>query len=380
MGRRPREKLDTLDVNILVALATYGPRNLTKIARKLNTSTEMVRLRIKRMSSSFYLRLLTNIYHTNLGLKKAFVFAPATPGYEDMLLECMKVNQFYQYLSRCYGMFEGCVGNYLIPKGRENEFKQFILEIEKLGIAKNIQLFWTTCFHTVNPTGKWFDYQSETWVFPWDEWFEEIPTEGTELPYTLVDPEDFLMKADEMDLLIIPELEKDATVTLASIARKLGTSLERVKYHYEKHCIQRRIIEDFQIAVFPFGFQQAEMSFFMFRFSAREKMAKFAMSLLDKPYVFIVGKILGENAIIVQTYLPKSESRKFIDSLTRLIRSGLLRNYDYVIQDLRWSPKRTWSRMETPYKHFKDGFWIYDHEKYMTDLKNLVQQNIAHGK
>jgi len=379
MRRRPREKLDTMDVNILVALATYGPRNLTKIARKLNTSVEVVRYRIKRMSSLFYLRLLTNIYHTNLGLKKAFFFAPATPGYEDLLFECLKVNKFYQYLSRCYGMFEGCVGNYLIPQGHEYEFKQFILEIEKLGIAKNIQLFWSTCFHTVKPTGKWFNYQSESWVFPWEEWVEEILTEGTELPYTLVDPKDFPMKADEIDILILPELEKDATTSFACIARKLGTNLERVKYHYEKHCIQRRIIEDFQIAVFPFGFEQADMSYFIFRFSDGVKMAKFAMSLLDKPLVFIVGKILGENAIIAQTYLPKSESRKFIDSLARLIRSGLLESYEYVIQDLRWSPKRTWSREPIPYEFFKGGSWIYDHEKYMKDLKNLVQ-NIAHNK
>jgi len=204
MGRRLPKKLDRLDVKILAALTMYGPRNLTKIARKLNTSTEKVRFRIKRMSSLFYLRLNTNIYHTNLGLRKAFIFASATPGCEDLLFECLKVNVFYQYMSRCYGMFEGCAGNYLIPKGHENEFRQFISEIERLGIAKNIQVFWSTCFHTVNPTGKWYDFQSESWIFPWDKWIEEIPNEETELPYTLVDPKEFTNKADEIDLLILP--------------------------------------------------------------------------------------------------------------------------------------------------------------------------------
>ena len=109
---------DNLDVRILEGLAEYGPRNITKVAQELDVPRGTVISRIERMSSSFCLRLLTTIYHTNLGMKKAVVFAKATPGQEDVLFNCLKVNKFYIYLSRCFGMFEGCIGIYVIKVGR----------------------------------------------------------------------------------------------------------------------------------------------------------------------------------------------------------------------------------------------------------------------
>jgi len=366
-----RNKLDFLDVNILEALGKYGPRNIAEVARLLGIPRGTILSRVKRMSSSFYLRLNTNVYHTNLGLKKAVVFAKATLGYEDLLFNCMKVNKFYIYLSRCYGMFEGCLGIYVIPKERTTKFEQFMQEIKKLGVAKNIRVFWSTCFHTVNRTTNWFDRVSEMWTFPWNRWIEEIPTKGSELPYTLVDPEDFPIKADETDLFVLKELEKDATISLSAIAKKLGTTLQNVHHHFKMHIIKDGLLEAFQIGIFPFERTTSDMFLFVFKFDNREKMARFALSLLDKPFVYTLGKVLGQNAIIVHIYLPKPEFRRFTENLSKLVRAGFLQNYDYVIQDIR--PGK-WSRETIPYKFFKNGSWVYDHNKHVKDLHNLVNQ------
>lgn len=322
------------------------------------------------MSSLFYLRISANLYHTNLGLKKAVVFFEATPGYEELLLDCLEIKGFCIYLSRCYGRFEGYLGIYVIPKGHETEFNQFLQEIEKLGLVKSVQVFWSTCFHTVNRTGKWFDHQSGTWVLPWDKWIEEVQSKGTELPYTLVDPEDFPVKADEIDIFIMKELEIDATTSLVAIAKKLGTTLQRVKYHYQRHVIEWGLIETFQIFIFPFDRAVSDMFFFTFKFDSREKMAKFALSLLDKPFVYNIGKILGENAIIVHIYLPRAEFRRFVDCLSKLIRSGFLQSYNYVIQDIR---PGTWFREELHHELFKDQSWIYNHKEHIKNLHNLVE-------
>jgi DNA-binding Lrp family transcriptional regulator len=368
------DHLDHLDVRILEGLAEHGPRNMMKLARELNTPRGTVITRINRMSSSFYLTLLTTVYHTNLGLKKAVVFAKAVAGREDLLFQCLKVNKFYIYLSRCFGLFEGCVGVYVIPVDHTAEFEGFLSEMEKLGITQNIKLFWSTCFHTVNRTRKWFDDDKETWVFPWEEWLGEVSSSGSELPYTLRDPESFPLRADETDLFMIGELEKDATVTLASIARKLGTTLQNIRYHYETHVVRRRLIETYQIAI-TFNSATSEMLFFVFKFSGSEKMGKFARSLLDKPFVTILGKILNENALISQVYLPRNEFRNFVDALSKLVRMNLLENYEYVQQDLR--PGK-WSRETIPYQLFKNGSWTYNHSQHLRALRGQVshiQQN-----
>ena len=367
-----RNKLDLLDVRIIESLGEHGPRNITEIAKKLNVARGTVLARIKRMSSSFYLRMFANVYHTNLGLKKAVVFAKASPGNEELLLNCMKVNKFYIYLSRCYGMFEGCLGIYVIPKDQCGKFERFVQEIKKLGVAQNLELFWSTCFHTVNRTTNWFDKTSERWAFPWDEWIEEVRTEQDALPYTLVDPKDFPMMADATDLFILKEMEKNATIDLIDIARKLGTSLQNLRYHYKEHVEKKGLLEVFQIFFLPFDQAVSDMFFFVFKFDDYERLAKFARSLLDKPFVYIVGKILGQNAIISQVYLPRQEFRRFVDSLSKLVRTGYLQNYDYVIQDLR--PEK-WSRATIPFEFFKDGSWTYDYRGHLKGLHDTVKKH-----
>jgi DNA-binding Lrp family transcriptional regulator len=324
VGKSMPEQFDTVDVRILEGLAEYGPRNITKVAKELSIPRGTVISRIKHMSSSFYLRLLTTIYHTNLGMKKAVVFAKATPGREDVLLNCLKVNRFYIYLSRCFGRFEGCVGIYVIPVEHTVQFEDFLAEVEKLGITRDIELFWSTCFHTVNLTRNWFDDDKETWVFPWEEWLDEVSSSESELPYTLKDPASFPLKADKTDLFIVKELEKNATVSLAVIARKFGTTLQNIRYHYETHVVKHGLIETFQMAILPFDKATSDMFFFIFKFGDSEKMGKFARSLLDKPFVFILGKILNENSLVSQICLPRHEFRNFIDALSKLARVNLL--------------------------------------------------------
>jgi DNA-binding Lrp family transcriptional regulator len=363
------KQLDNLDVRILEGLAEYGPRNITRVSKELGIPRGTVMSRIERMSSFFYLRLVTTIYHTNLGMKKAVVFAKATPGQEDVLLNCLKVNKFYIYLGRCFGRFEGCVGIYVIPVEHTAEFEDFLTEVEKLEVTRDIELYWSTCFHTVNRTRKWFDERKEAWVLPWDKWLDEVYSSESELPYTLKDPESFTLRADETDLFIVKELEKDATVSLASIARKLGTTLQNIRYHYETHVVRRGLIETFQVAIPPFDRATSDVLFFIFKFSDSERMGKFARSLLDKPFVFILGKILNENSLVSQVHLPRHEFRNFIDALSKLARENFLENYEYVIQDVRAGK---WSRETIPFELFKNGGWIYEHSQHVKALHDLT--------
>jgi len=367
-----RDKPDLLDIRIIEGLGEYGPRNIAKVAKKLAIPRVTLISRMKRMSSLFYLRTHATVYHTNLGLKKSVVLAKASPGNEELLFNCLKVNKFYIYLTRFYGNYEGCLGIYVIPKGHNDKFEQFIREIEGLGAAQDVELNWSTCFHTVNRTSNWFDKGSEKWIFQWDKWVEEVPMEDRDLPYTLIDPPDFPVKADETDLFILKELEKDATISLREIAKKLGTTLQNTHYHYKQHIIKRGLIETFQIGFLPFEKALSDMFFVRFRFLDSEKLTKFALSLLDKPFIGILGKILGENALIAQIYLPRHEFRNFIESLSKLAKAGHVGSYDYVIQDLR--PNK-WSRETIPYQLFKQGSWIYDHTTYIKNLRSLVENN-----
>jgi hypothetical protein len=119
------------------------------------------------------------------------------------------------------------------------------------------------------------------------------------------------------------------------------------------------------------------MLWFIFKFDNSEKMAKFALSLLDKPFALVLGKILNEDALVAQIYLPTLEFRRFIESLSQLCRNGLLQSYSYVIQD---RGKGKWSRETIPFEESKDGKWIYDHKRDIEKLQELVKKDMVRNR
>jgi DNA-binding Lrp family transcriptional regulator len=174
---------------------------------------------------------------------------------------------------------------------------------------------------------------------------------------------------DYEDLLIIKELEKNGRASLTDISKTLGISLEKIKYHFREHISKRGLIEGYQMEIYRFPFPLCEMLLFKFWFDDYDKMVKFALSMLDKPFAVFLGKVLGENALVSHIYLPKWEFRRFIRSLSILIKRGLLKQYYYVIQDMYQSWRRT-----IPYEHFENGRWNYDNEKHNEELRSIIEK------
>ena len=362
-------KLDEVDLKILEGLSLLGPRNLALIAEHLKQPPTTVRYRVKRMLSNSILFLHLNPYHTNMGLKKVVLLIEATQGHEEDLLECLKVNDFWIGLSRIYGPYEGYGGVWTIPKEKIEDFHSFLNSLLDAGVARSFETILSTCFQGVPIRSRWFSFEEGYWKFNWKEWVNEVETIEGELPYTLVEPEDWPILVDYEDLLIIKELEKNGRASLTDISKTLGISLEKIKYHFREHISKRGLIEGYQMEIYRFPFPLCEMLLFKFGFDDYDKMVKFALSMLDKPFAVFLGKVLGENALVSHIYLPKWEFRRFIRSLSILIKRGLLKQYYYVIQDMYQSWRRT-----IPYEHFENGRWNYDNEKHNEELRSIIEK------
>lgn len=362
-------KLDAIDVKILEGLTLLGPRNLSRVANHTKLPSTTVRYRVARMLSDSILFLHLNPYYTNMGLKRALVFAEAAPGYEENLLDFLKVNDYWVFLCRIYGTYEGCGGIWTIPHDKEEEFRLFIRSLKEAGIVREAEVIWSTCFHNVSVSSRWFNSEEGGWVFKWDEWMAEIETIEGKLPHTLTEPEEWPNKADYTDMLIIKELEIDGKASLPDISKRLELPLSTVKYHFHKHVTKLGLIGGYQVEIYRFPFPLCEILFFKFEFDDYEKMAKFAISLLDKPFVINIGKVLDENALVIHAFLPKWEFRRLISALSTLIKRGLLKRYHYVIQDMY----QTW-RETIPFEHFKDGEWSYSYKEHLEKIKILEKE------
>jgi len=365
---------DTTDLEILEALAIHGPRNITEASRKLHIPAETVRKRINRLSSQTFLRFHASVHHANLGLEEALVFAEAIPGYESALLDALRIDDFWTFLSRCYGTFEGCVGKYAIPNGSQTTFEHFIAELERIGLSRRTQIFWSTSFHPVQSKQKWFNPKTRTWDFDWDGWAKEIKTESSNLPLALAEPKAFRIMADEIDVFILKEVEKDATTSFKRIAKRLNTSPQLVRYHYYGHVMARNLLEGFEVTALHFGNDSVPV-FFTFGFDEERNLARFASSLLDKPFVTGLSKTMGKNQISGHLYFPRSEFRPFLDIISKLVRNGFLKDYQYAIQDSATSLRET-----IPYQFFKEGKWIHNEERYINLLnKHLTKTSLTEG-
>jgi DNA-binding Lrp family transcriptional regulator len=310
----------------------------------------------------------TSVYHTNLGLRKAVVIMEAEPGKEQLLFDCLQVNGFWLYVCRSYGTGEGCTAIYAVPVEYCSEFEQFINEVKRLGLARDARIYWSTCFQGGRITSEWFDSIEQGWVFRWDDWMKEVQTQTSVLPYTLMEPREYRNYADELDVKMLEKLEEDATRSLKEVSDSLGISRQLACHHYKKHLIEKNLIEGYEIFVMRYGSSPCVMVLFIVDFHEYEMFAKFARSLLDKFFVLTMGKILGENALLVEVFLPTEEFRKFIDALSLMARMKLLRSYKYSIQDLRIRCRQT---ISPPL--FKGNSWIYDHENHVETLGQKVK-------
>jgi DNA-binding Lrp family transcriptional regulator len=366
-----QKKIRNIDVKVLEGLALYGPRNMTRVAAQLGIPRETLRHRISHLRSHFSLYLQGNVYHTNIGLRKAMVFAESKPGYEDFVYQCLKCNDYWLYVSRCIGTPK-CLATYGIPAGEERQFDSFIDDMRDLPQVSAVSFFWSTCIHNVNATSTWFDDVSENWVFPWDSWVKEMQTCKGDLPYTLIEPDGYVQKADWIDIMILKELERDCTVQLQKIAEKLNVSKQRVKYHLESHVIKEKMFEGHQILADHYRGLSPDTYFFIFTFKNYGNFSKFACSLMNKPFVRAMGKVSRMNQLFVRIYLPREQLRNLIDALAKLVRTEFMETYQYMIEDATQTQRQTIS-----YEYFKDNRWQYDSEKYTGKLRSIISEPLV---
>lgn len=364
-----RRELTTRDVEMLRALWEIGPRNLSKVARALRINRRTLESRIERMKSdpNFFLRMHTSVYHTNIGLRKAVVFSEANPGMEQLLFDCLLINKFWLYNCRSYGMGEGCTAVYAVPVERCSELEEFLHELTNLGVAKSVDVYWSTCFQGGRITHDGFDDGLKKWVFSWDDWVNEVKEQKTDLPYTLVEADSYFNYADEIDIRMLEKLEEDATRSLTEIARDLGISRQLARFHYKEHLVGKNLIEGYEVFVMRYGSAPSVMVYFTIAFHSHETFAKFTRSLLDKFFVLTMGKNLREYRLIMEVFFPPEEFRNFIGVLSRMVKLKLVKEYKYAIQDLGVRCRQT---ISPPL--FDGESWVYDHGNQMKTLRQKV--------
>jgi len=358
--------IDSTNAEIVKALNTYGPRNLSLIAKKLNLPSSTVRTRFSRLMNGgrFWIEAFPN--RSRLGLSHMTAILECHPNRMHQLQSVVENLGYWIYVARCYGKFQGVHTIFAFPTEQRENVEEYFEEAQESGAVSQAQLTWATRMFMACPSFQWFDFNKKAWSFEWHAWVEEVLNASTyKLPDGLMDPEENDIEVDERDLKILYEVCKNAQVGFSELARKMGMTPQAVRYRFYDHIVKRGLITRYYVWLFPYPQSMSDYCGFVVHFQNESSLLKFASSLADKPFSVYYAKALNDNVLLMYTYTPKNEFSNLIDALNVLARENLIETYSYFVLD------SAFKRQSIPISLFKDGGWVYQHERLMENLRKI---------
>jgi DNA-binding Lrp family transcriptional regulator len=359
--------LDPVNAKIIEALGKDDPRNLLALAKKIGLPPTTVTFRVKKLVEKGFLNIKAKTNSHKLGLMKAVLIAHTNHGHIETLLKAIENTGYWTYTARCYGKFNGVYAVFSFPFEHRAALEEYLERAKQLGALSNYELFWTTNIFEVAPSFDRFDFKRKAWNFAWQEWLHKILSSSTKLPEHLRDPESYEVNADYTDLLILKELEKDGLRDFTELSKVAKITPQAIRHRFHQHILKRNLITEFELATLPYPLQVSDLCAFVLNFTNEPTMAKFANSLIDKPFVMSRAKIIGKNSLVVHFYVPKVEFSNLIESLNLLAMKDVIEDFHYVSLDVA-----SFKRQTVSYEFFHNGKWTYNSAETNAKLARLI--------
>jgi DNA-binding Lrp family transcriptional regulator len=359
------KQLDRTNIKILTAMCKYGPRNLLEVSRRTGIPFTSVYHRVAKLESKSK-RLVSLIPQVSkLGLVRVIVLVTANLGSEDRVTMALKVPNFWRSVNRCEGTFTH-FSVHLVPFKFLKQFRAYMKRLMDLGLITQSRIMLAGEYIPNFPNFDYYNPSTNEWAFQWGRWlalFKRKPSQ------TIADPASYPVLADEKDMLIVKELEKNARKSFADLAPLLGISLQGVKYHYDKKLVPTGIVKYFGFDVWPYPEEVSAYHDILLKFTNSQDMNRFYSCRNELFFVHGLSKILRENSLLVRTYILQTQVPSLFAFLSQMAQEGLLESYSAVRQDFIERDVQTIS-----YELFdEDQGWTFDLKQNLSELSKLAR-------
>lgn len=229
------EDANSRTAQLVKLIFELGP-DIPEISRRLGQFKESVRYRYKEKLLEKGFAVQASVSHEKLGLKRVVVladFAPEFLTYADSILAAMNELCYVVYFEK--RMF---TGDFLMEASVPSEFISTFTEtmglLKEKGLFSRVEVIPFDWFRIVPMRTEFYDFDTGRWDFDWSE--PRAPSE--EVGYT----PSAKTKFDRDDLLVIKELQMDATRNFLEMATKLKENYKNLNWHFKTHVIQRGMI------------------------------------------------------------------------------------------------------------------------------------------
>jgi DNA-binding Lrp family transcriptional regulator len=225
----------------LVDLLTKLGPDIPEIARRLGQFKESVRYRFKQKLLSKGFAVQAAVDHEKLGLRRVVSivkFGDQYEAYAESILTAM--SELCYLVSFEMTLPEGYfILNFSVPDEFVPEFVSFIDALKKKGLFTRAESHVFDSFRNTPMRAEFYDFNSGVWDFDWSS--TSLTPEA--ISYVQAKP----VKFDYLDLLLLKELQIDATRSLVQIASRLGLNYKKLAWHYSAHVQRAGLIEGYTV-------------------------------------------------------------------------------------------------------------------------------------
>ncbi len=237
----PRRRLNRELVRMAHCLAEVGP-SVNEIARRTGQYKETVRYRYHRFFLDKGITIQAVPSYTKLGFKRLIIIAKlarsSEANAESIFMELCE----YCYLHSFTRVL--LTGRYVIhvavPSELAGRCSAVYRSLQESGLFTEMEILEFDEMRNPPMKPELFDFVRGTWSFDWDS----VRANDLELPVS-VRPK--VERYDRVDLLILKELDIDASRTLVKMAENVKVSLNALEFHYRDHVNARGLIKGYRL-------------------------------------------------------------------------------------------------------------------------------------
>jgi DNA-binding Lrp family transcriptional regulator len=359
--------LDETNFRIIQAIKEYGPRNLQRIARKAKIPYPTVHARVSKLEKEGILRTWASPNYSKIGLIRAIVLLTPTPGKDLLAGEALKIPGYWLRIMRCMGECNGYYSVHAIPEANRSDFQQYLDQLVTSNVARDYRIYWLEDQHTSIPNFEYYDTSEGKWRFAWETWLQQFSDHKLARLAKTVLQRTSEPAFDSRDWVILKELMNDARVTLADLARMLGTTVPGAKYRFDR-IRERGLIQEFVVEFLPYSPEMSDLYELRLDFKDEGSLLSRTSAFLSLPFTLHQSRIRGMNSVAARVYLPRGEMSNLYTLLSGLVRNGILTNFGYLLLDPFSIKAQTFS-----YEYYDDEQgWQYDNNRHISRLQHLL--------
>lgn len=325
--REVSKQLDPTNIKILSTMAKVGPRNLLEVSRLTGIPFTTIHHRVAQIESKSQklVALIPDV--ARLGMTRIMVLAAAKPGLEDAVTQALRIPNYWRALERCEGAFTHH-SIQIIPVRFLKEFREYVSTMRAMNLIKSYRIIETADSYPIFPDFTNYSSSSGAWIFDWDGWLNEVKTGApTE---TICDPKGQRISFEKLDLQIIASLEQNGRMSFTEIAKKIDTSPQTVKYHYDRKLACSGVVGKFDFLMTPFPLEISAWHEFMLEFADSASMNRFFSLAKKLFFVDHLSKALRKNTLLVRTRIIGSQVENMFAFFSEIVNSGQLISYSAV--------------------------------------------------